>query len=118
MTTFDYTRARATAQSLIRKFGQSATITRKTSSGNAWDPTNSTTGYTCQAVVLNYADNLVDGTRIKASDRMVYVSTEGLSINPTTADTLTVGSITYTIVGVKPLSPGGTVVFWEVQARN
>ena len=119
---FDYTRARATADRLLTRFGQSATLRQtSTTGGDPWDPSSGTTttmDTTITAAVLEYANGEVDGTLIQASDRKVYVSAEGVAVNPAPADVLIIGFDVLSIVNVKPLSPAGTVVFWEVQARR
>ncbi len=121
MTTFDYTRAVATAQRLLTKFGQSATL-RQTSTigGDPWDPgsgTTTTTDTTITAAVLDYANGEIDGTLILASDRKVYVAASDLAVTPAPADVLIIGSDQLSVVNVKPLSPAGTTVYWEVQCR-
>lgn len=115
--TFDYTRSRATAERLLVKFGQAATLRRKALTGPAYDPTVTTADHACTVVVQDYADAMIDGTRIKRGDKKVLVSTKGLTIDPTAADALVIGGTSHEVVMVKPLAPGGTVVMWEVQAR-
>lgn len=117
MTGFNYTRARATAERLIAKFGRSAALRRTTNSGTAYAPTRTPVDHPCRCAVLAYADTAIDGTRIKASDKQIYLSTAGLTIEPTTADEIVLDAVAHSIVAVKPLSPGGVVVFWEIQAR-
>ena len=76
------------------------------------------TNYACTLVVLDYAKREIDGSLVLATDRKCLVSTEGLSIEPATSDQIMVGGDVYEIVNVMPLSPGGTVIMWEVQARS
>jgi hypothetical protein len=118
MATFDYGRARATAARLIARFGQSATIRRTTRSGPAYDPVVATEDHACKAAVLSYSDKQIDGSRIRDSDSLVYLSTAGLSIAPTESDALIIGGVAHEIVRVKPLSPAETTIFWEIQARR
>ncbi len=118
MSRFDYSGVQSTAERLVRRFGQDATLTRVTQGGEPYDPVTSETEFACQAAVTTYSQSLVDGTRIRADDRQIYLSTEDLTITPTTADTLTVGGVELSIISVRPLNPGGTVVFYEIQARN
>lgn len=117
MTSFDYARATATAQRLIARFGQSATLQRITNSGTSYNPTRTPADHACTVVVLDFDDTLVDGTRIKKSDRRVIMSTAGLTIEPTTTDKLIVDGQTYAVHAVTSLNPGGTTVYWELQAR-
>ena len=118
MTRFDYSGVKATAERLIRRFGQDATLVRETQGGEPWDPVIVETEYACQAAVMDYSQSLIDGTRIQADDRQIYLSTEGLTVTPTTSDSLSVGGVSFSIINVMPLNPGGTVVFYELQCRN
>lgn len=117
MTTFDYTRTRATAERLIAKFGQSATLIKSTAGGTAYNPTLTSTSYSLTLAVMEYSQHEIDGTMIVRGDKKAYVSTSGLSVAPVVGDTLTIESVRHQAINVKPLSPAGTVVFWEVQAR-
>jgi len=117
MTTFDYTRTRATAERLIARFGQTGTIRRTTSTGPEWDPTQTVADYACIFAVMDYDKRDVDGTLIRQTDRKVYLSTAVLALTPETSDSLVAGGVPYSIIDVKPLSPAGTVVYYEVQAR-
>lgn len=114
MTAFDYAKTQVAADRLIKRFGQVGAIKRTTTSGPAYDPTLTTTSHACTLVVLDIALDKIDGTLIEATDRMAYVSTEGLAINITTADRIEVGGVEHAIKMVRPLNPAGTVVYWEV----
>lgn len=132
MTAFDYTRTRATAERLIARFGQTGALRRMVDDGDVFNPTQTQTpvDYACTFAVLDYAKKDIDGTLIRQTDQMAYLSTAGLAISPETTDRLMVGGAwsgspaTYvggspmTVVNVKPLSPAGTVVFWELQVRK
>lgn len=115
---FDYTRTRATAERLIARFGQTGALRRVTSDADPFNPSQTTTDYPCTFAVLDYAKSLVDGTLIKETDQMCYLSTSGLSVSPETTDKLVVAGAPLTIVNVKPLSPAGTVLMWELQVRR
>jgi hypothetical protein len=118
VATFDYTRTRANAERLIARFGQTGAIRRTTSDGDPFNPTMTTTDYPCTLAVLDYNKRDIDGTLIQKTDQMVYVSTAGLTISPETTDRLIVGGAVLTVVNVKPLSPAGTVVYYELQVRK
>lgn len=118
MAQFDYARPRATADRLIKRYGQTGAIRRTTTSGPAYDPETVTTDHPCQLAVMQYTDDKIDGTLIMRGDKLAYLSTAGLSIEPSTADNVVIGGEEHAIVNVKPLSPAGLVVFWEVQARQ
>lgn len=116
MGVFDAT-FQGVAEAMIVLFGGNGTIRRLTATGPAHDPDLAATDYACQLVVLDYEKREIDGTLVRQGDRKVYVSTEGLTISPETADQLVIGGEAWAIVSVKPLSPAGTVLFWEIQAR-
>lgn len=118
MTAFDYSRTRATAARLIKKFGQSVQVRRTIKIGPDWDPTFTEENYSALAAVLDYTDREINGTLILAGDKKVFVSTEGLSITPELSDKLSIGGLVHSIMQVKPLSPAGLVVFWELQCRR
>ncbi|MCD1266067.1 hypothetical protein B5M44_19150 [Shinella sumterensis] len=113
-----YPKLQQTAARLIAKFGQAGAIRRTTTSGPAYDPETVTTDHACQLAVMQYTDDKIDGTLIMRGDKLVYLSTAGLSIEPSTADKVVIGGEEHAIVNVKPLSPAGLVVFWEAQARQ
>ncbi|MGV1789181.1 hypothetical protein [Rhizobium sp. A37_96] len=118
MAGFDYDRTRTTAERLIAKFGQKASLRRIASSGPDYDPVQTSEDFACSLVDLDQSQAHIAETLIQRGDRMVYLSTEGLSITPTLADKMLIGSAEHAIVDVQPLSPGGTVVFWQLQVRR
>lgn len=118
MAAFDYDNARTTAERLIAKFGQKGTLRRITSTGPDYDPVQTSEDFACSLVDLDQSQAHVGDTLIQRGDRMVYLSTEGLSIAPTLADRLLIGGTEHSIVDIQPLSPGGTVVFWQLQVRR
>lgn len=117
MSTFDYTRTRATADRLLARFGQTGAIRRVYSTGPVYDPVQTTTDYACTLVVTEYDKRDIDGTLILQTDRKVLVAVTGLSVVPTVTDRAVVEGVPLTIVAVMPLSPGGTVVMYELQVR-
>lgn len=118
MTRFDYTKVRGTAESLIRKFGADSTLTQNALSGPDHNPVLTPTNHACQAALLDYKVGEIDGTEVRRGDSKIYLSTEGLTVTPSPADTITFNAAVYQVIDVKPLEPGGTAVFWELQARR
>jgi hypothetical protein len=119
MSTFDYTKAQATAKRLIKRFGQNATLKVLAGSGDAWNPTQTPSEQPVIIAVSKYSNSQIDGTLVKQGDKKIYVSTEGATIAPDVGHKLAItGSPDHSIVNVMPLSPAGTVVYWEVQARS
>lgn len=118
MVVFDYAHTRAVAERLIGRFGQAGLIRRTVSDDDPFNPSQTTTDYPCTLAVLDYSKRDVDGTLIRQTDQVVYLSTAGLTISPAPTDKLVVGGTVMTIVNVKPLSPAGLVVFYELQVRK
>lgn len=119
VTAFDYGRSKAAAERLIGRFGQIGAIRSVASSGTPWNPdAGATTDQICTLVELDYSATEIDGSLIEASDRKVLVSTAGVATAPTQADKIVIGGNAMDIISVKPLSPGGLVLLWEVQARG
>lgn len=116
--TFNYARPRASAERAIAKYGQTAQLRRVTTSGTPYAPTVTNADHACKVLVETYSDADIDGTRIKAGDKRVLISTAGLTVEPTSSDKLVIGGVVHQIIRCEPLSPGGTVVMWTVQARK
>ncbi|QND47665.1 hypothetical protein HB780_18485 [Rhizobium lusitanum] len=118
MAGFDYAKTRATAEQLIAKFGQQGQLRRITASGPDYDPVQTSEDFACMLVDLDNTQAHIGGTLIQRGGRMVYLSTAGLSIEPTLADRLVIAGVEHAIVDVQPLSPGGIAVFWQLQVRR
>lgn len=114
MAQFDYARARATAERLIAKFGTTGAIRRSVTSGPDYDPEITETDYACTLVILEIDISKIDGTLIQQGDRMVYVSTKGLTIEVTVSDTLVIAGKEHVIKQCRPLSPAGLTVYYEL----
>lgn len=106
------------AERLIAKFGQKGSLRRISHSGAEYDPVQTSEDFPCSLVDLDYSRANVAETLIQQGDRMVYLSTEGLSIIPTLSDKVLIGGVEQAIVDIQPLSPGGMVVFWQLQVRR
>ena len=118
MDAFDYDNARVMAERLIAKFGQKASLRQIVNSGPNYDPVQTSEDFACLLVDLDHNQAHVGDTLIQRGDRMVYLSTKGLLITPTLADKVLIGGVEHAIVDLQPLSPGGTVVFWQLQVRR
>lgn len=119
MTGFNYARARATAERLIKRFGARGSVLKKVASGTAYDPSMTIQEHGAFFAVMSYENRQIDGTRILATDKLIYLSTEGLAIDVTAADQLRdAGGAVYSVIKATPLAPAGVVVFWEVQGRQ
>lgn len=114
----NYTNLQSTANRLITDNGQECTLTKLTDGTfdgvlGAYSGQTST-DYTVNAVISEYKDSMIDGTMIKAGDKMacIYSTTA-----PAIDDVLTVGTVDHKIVNVKTCSPAGTVVMYKAQVR-
>ncbi|MNR37518.1 hypothetical protein D3C85_1555430 [compost metagenome] len=120
MTAFDYARAAAMAERLIRKFGALGAIRRQTpGSGPSYDPGEPIiTDHPAHIVLTDYSNREIDGQRILATDRKALVE-PAIGIEPTTSDLLvTADGATLTIVNVDLLRPATTTVLYMIQARR
>jgi len=118
--TFNYARLRdGTAERLIARFGQTATLTKPgTPTGPAYNPVAGTpTAYTVTVVNKTIKIENRDGTLVQQGDRLFILSTD-TTATPEMGDTLTADSELYQIVDVTPLQPGATVMLWYVQCRK
>jgi hypothetical protein len=116
----DWGPTRSLAERLIYKFGRRASIRReRPGSGPGYDPGPPlTVDYPCQLYIDSYTSNERVGTAILASDRKVYISTQGLGISPEPSDKLVVGSSILSIVDVDALEGGETPILFIAQARR
>lgn len=110
------------ATRLLGKYGQTVTLTR--TADGTYDTTDGTltagaqTEYECSAAVFDYAQQEIDGTQIRQGDRRVMLQATGDVPLPRSGDTLTIGSLDYTVVAVRTTSPGGTAVVYQLQVRG
>lgn len=113
-----YEEMRDVAEEMIAEFGTTGAIRRTVQSGPSYDPVLTDTDYPCKLVTLEYDDRDIDGTLVLSTDKKIYVSTQGLSITLDKSDRVIADGKAYAIERLKPLSPAGIVVFWEVQGRR
>lgn len=129
MATFDYTAIQRNADSLIKRFGQAATL-RRTTEGTKNRVAGTITGatstdYTIRSVTLpasssrtsmlddSYKEELIGG-RIK----FVLVSAKDLSVTPKQGDHFVLNSETWEVMGATSLAPGGTNVLFKMFIRK
>lgn len=117
MTQF-YDNLQATATTLLTRFGRDIVVRRE--SGGSIDPVTgavvagSVTDTTVKGILKTYPDRLIDGTRIKESDRMIIINA---IIEPLTTDQIILGSDVWHPVEVKSSNPAGTPLVYFVQVR-
>lgn len=117
MAAFDYSRSQATANRLIERFGKTGAIRRETASGDAHNPTLTTTDYDAIICAPGYNITNRDASLIQAGDRVGLIAMSGLSITPTMADKIVIEGTAYSFVDLQPLRPAGTTVLFEFHAR-
>lgn len=114
-----YNNMAATASKLLSKFGAVGTIKRTT--GGSINPvtgaivTGTTVTYSPKTIVQRYANELVDGTRVLSSDRLIILDK---TIEPLTSDKITIDSEDWSIVSVTESKPAGIALVYFVQARR
>ncbi len=118
MTGFNYGRAKATADRMIAKFGQTVTLRQPTTSGPAYDPTTSFTDHEASGVLESYTASEIDGTRIRATDKKLMLAKGALSVGPGLDYIVLIGGEAHNVVSIDVLSPGGVVVMWTLQVRK
>jgi hypothetical protein len=123
--TYGYQDDADTAAELLEEFGQSVTLTSKTSgaySVSTGTAAVTTSTQTVSAVVLDYGSRDIDGTLIRAGDKRLLMApqtTAGVDLTaPVVDDIVAVGGTTYTIKGIKTISPAGTVVLFDCNIRS
>lgn len=107
------------ATNLLTSKGQSVVFTRKTTSiFNPVKGRNNTTTSTFSGngAAFDYNRSEIDGEVIQRGD--IRLILEATTTAPALGDTAVIDSVTYRVMNVKPTSPGGTVVMYEVQLRK
>lgn len=117
----------ALAKRLIAKNGQEVVL-RSFSAGvvpdptKPWEPgTNSTIDSTVDAVFLDYEQKYIDGASIRMGDQRVYMpsaDSSGAEITPEIEGLVVRDSEKWKILGIKPLSPNGQSIMFELQVRQ
>jgi len=114
-----YDRMAATTLRLLTKFGGPVVLPRET--GEKIDPVTGavTAGadatVTTTGLIKPYPDNMIDNTRILASDRLLVCSSE-YEILP--SDKPTIGGEDWSVVSIKTVKPTDTAVVYFVQVRR
>jgi hypothetical protein len=102
----------------MAEVGMAATLTRPdTGPATPWDTAPVVAGAALAVTVMRdtWTRRHVDGTLIMADDAFFLMDA---TVAPTPDDRLTVGGDVFRVIRVKPTSPGGVAVLYEVQARR
>ena len=119
-----YAKMQATANRLLKGKGQSITLSRQTA--GAYDPATgtaavTTTTQTAYGAMFEYGDKNIDGVLIQEGDKQLLLSAINSAgtalVAPALNDTVTINTVVYTVVRIKPLSPAGTTVLFDCNIR-
>ncbi len=109
-----------TAGTLLAQFGKPLTLRIQT--GASFDAVNQVTDpvyqdYAVSGLVLNFSGTINEaGTIVNSLDKKIIVSVAGAP-EPTTGALVIDGATIYAIQNVKPLSPAGVSVIYQLQGR-
>lgn len=118
-----YSRAIATVQRMLAKYGAQTTLTTPADADATTYDTDSGTATpaapaveTVIAVVFPYGDKFIDGTLILAGDEQAFLSAVGIT-EPKPGSVMLWRGKSYTTVRAKTLGPAGEAVLYELQVR-
>lgn len=117
---FDYTRIRGTAERLLARFGQTATLVKPgATTGPEHDPQpGPATEHQITVVDENQMQRDQSGTLIGEAVHALIVSTAG-GIVPERQDRVRLANgRDLEIIDVRPTAPGGVVLLWEVRVSG
>lgn len=118
MAAFNYPKTAATATRLLTRFGAAAIIRRE--SGTAYDPATGTmqpsyANLPTTAAVFAMPQQYINGTLILQGDQQAFCVP---GVEPKQGDAFAWQGLDYTIISVKPVSPAGVPVLFEIQIRG
>lgn len=120
----EYDSAVALARRLLKKKGRQVTL-RGFNHGAPADPSkpwkpaaNTPVDSPVFAVFLDYEQKYIDGTTIRTGDQRVFMSTEGVTLEPQQDGLIVTSNGNWTIVKSSPLAPGEQVILYELQVRQ
>ena len=108
----------STALELIEEFGQTILLVR---SGDSSNPVTgattigSGTNHKLSGVLKRYPDNLIDGTRIKSSDRQIVI---GGTVEPLMTDKVRIKDVDWAIESIQTSNPAGTALVYFIQVSR
>lgn len=125
----DYERFVKMADRILARWGQVGTMSRPTSTGPAQNPVPGAPQTTSALfAVLDFEADQVDGTRIKATDKQVYLAPKRtvdgvltpLGFAPSLAASLieAEGGLPFKIIGIETIKPASVVCLYILQVRR
>lgn len=115
-----YSGLQATASRILKDKGQEVTFTHTTP--GSFDPIlGEDVGPTTSLIVgfgvaLDYNNSEVDGTIVQSGD--IRFILENVIVAPVNGDTVPIDSKVHRVMNIKPTSPAGIPVIYEVQLRK
>lgn len=117
----DYSEIQERAGSAIKKRGKSATLRKTTAASHdpitGADTGATSTNHTISIVEKPFKLSEIDGTVIKRTDKRVMMSAYQAT-EPSQNDSVVIGGIVFNVEYVKVISPGDTVLYYELQLRQ
>ena len=111
----DYDDLAATAEELIREYGREMTLRTETSSGDAWNPTISTSDATVVGVVTTFSKFEIANGLVEAQDKRILFAG---NVQVTNAKRIIDGGVEYSIVAIDEVKPGPVTVIYKAQVRK
>ena len=114
-----YSGLQTVAANLLASKGQLLTFSRDTETSfdpGPGDVQSTPSTYTGNGVALDYNKGEIDGTVVVKGD--IKLILEATTTAPINGDRVTIDSIIYRVMTVKPTSPAGIVVIYEIQLRK
>jgi hypothetical protein len=114
-----YTNLARTASNLIAKFGADISFKRET--GGSIDPVTGVTipgtveTLTAKGIFQRIPDDLVDGSRILASDRLLVIEAK---FEPVMTDKVVIDNQNWPIEEIAPVNPAGTPITYVLRVRR
>ncbi len=111
----------ATAQRLIRAYGQSITFARVVE--GAFVPSTgavgagTTSSYTAYGAPMAYNSTEINNTTIMQNDMQVWVEVNAAGSVPTVGDVPTISSIAYRVLNVEKYIAQGSTLVYRLQVR-
>jgi hypothetical protein len=114
-----YSEIAAEIRPVFSELGQTITISR--TSGATSDPvtgattSGTVTNYYPKGILKKYKSNLIDGTRILATDRNLVLDD---TVEPLMTDTIIIGGESWTPIMPGATNPAGTPLVYRIQVRR
>ena len=110
-----------TATDLMKSLGNENYVTITRTAAGTFDPVagtstgDTTTDLPAVGIVTRVDTKLIDGTRIKAADKMVLLDS---GVTPIYTDLITFNSVDHTIVDIDEVNHAGVTQLWKIICRG